>query len=594
MKYAHIEEETPSYHRRYDFFIDKFAALCHSNHKDLEQRKQLRLSGLKGIKGLIRKIVSDDLQVDLWDNKHMTKILPSLLFNMQNKDLDDVVYGYEQDQRLGELSNSHSDTDSTQVSPKVIAEECLRELFSRATFGHVTTVLKPVFEHFDNHHLWEGSTHEPADKFASYAFKIIMYSIQPQHSYAVVQSLMCHLDYVSNVEVDEVLFENQIRVRTGIVNVLKDIISIPVSAAFGPSMISMVQSLIYHLRDSIVNSNGKYAEQEKSFQDAILNTLGEFTTNIPDYQKIEVMMCIISKVPPPSATLPADIELQNIILNGLLKVTSKYKPSNSVQAFPTSLLNLLLSRALAPDPNVRLTVQKILHQLLDRHNNLPHLLKPFTDKPPEQLVIENRKDRYDISFVKKHVHEILINIFNHVQLASNTSAIFDSIYTTMALICIEVNNEEVLIDLLRLTFAMQDLAINKTASISDQHRCYIHSLVAAFLHLFSHLKAIPAICTHVEQVIKRRNSHAQHLLPEFNCLVATFKGDVVPEPSATSPTRQNSVENVDHHSDQLLFDKNVIAEALQSTGHETATLTVPFLTSNEGNCQIHSLIRFNI
>ena len=31
VKYANIEEDAPSYHRRYDFFVSKFSAMCHSS-----------------------------------------------------------------------------------------------------------------------------------------------------------------------------------------------------------------------------------------------------------------------------------------------------------------------------------------------------------------------------------------------------------------------------------------------------------------------------------------------------------------------------------------------------------------------------------
>ena len=44
---------------------------------------RLRGSGLRGIQGVIRKTVSDDLQTNIWDHTHMDKIVPSLLYNMQ-------------------------------------------------------------------------------------------------------------------------------------------------------------------------------------------------------------------------------------------------------------------------------------------------------------------------------------------------------------------------------------------------------------------------------------------------------------------------------------------------------------------------------
>lgn len=81
VKFANINEDTPSYHRRYDFFISKFSSMCHSDSQDL--RDSLRLAGIKGLQGVIRKTVSDDLVENIWEAQHMEKIVPSLLFNMQ-------------------------------------------------------------------------------------------------------------------------------------------------------------------------------------------------------------------------------------------------------------------------------------------------------------------------------------------------------------------------------------------------------------------------------------------------------------------------------------------------------------------------------
>lgn len=49
MKFANVEEDTPSYHRRYDFFVSKFASLCHSNHVEVDVMNSLRVAGLRGI-----------------------------------------------------------------------------------------------------------------------------------------------------------------------------------------------------------------------------------------------------------------------------------------------------------------------------------------------------------------------------------------------------------------------------------------------------------------------------------------------------------------------------------------------------------------
>lgn len=84
VRFANIEEDTPSYHRRYDFFISKFSSMCHGNHENVELRDSIRVAGIRGLQGVIRKTVSDDLVENIWDKTHMEKIVPSLLFNMQN------------------------------------------------------------------------------------------------------------------------------------------------------------------------------------------------------------------------------------------------------------------------------------------------------------------------------------------------------------------------------------------------------------------------------------------------------------------------------------------------------------------------------
>lgn len=36
VKFANIEEDTPSYHRSYDFFVSRFSEMCHSEHEDAD------------------------------------------------------------------------------------------------------------------------------------------------------------------------------------------------------------------------------------------------------------------------------------------------------------------------------------------------------------------------------------------------------------------------------------------------------------------------------------------------------------------------------------------------------------------------------
>lgn len=42
------------------------------------------MAGIKGLQGVVRKTVKDELQANIWDPQHMDKIVPSLLFNLQS------------------------------------------------------------------------------------------------------------------------------------------------------------------------------------------------------------------------------------------------------------------------------------------------------------------------------------------------------------------------------------------------------------------------------------------------------------------------------------------------------------------------------
>ncbi|XP_022250814.1 protein EFR3 homolog B-like isoform X2 [Limulus polyphemus] len=551
VKFANIEEDTPSYHRRYDFFVSKFSSLCHNNHSDPETRNKLRVAGLKGLQGVVRKTVSDDLQVNIWDEIHMEKIIPSLLFNMQEN--------YET-----------PDSPQDETTPWTLAENCLRELMSRATFGHIRSVIRPVLKHLDNHELWVKES-------AIHMFKVIMYSIQAQYSYAVIQLLMSHLDEKSRVDDSgqrkpSARPRADAKVRRGIVTVLSNIVAIAAGESIGPSVLEIFNSLLNHLRNSIDVKNTTPADHENEtlLQEAVINTLGVFANNLPDYQKIEIMMFIMGKVPlSGEESRNTDVLLQHILLKSLLEVGTKYRTVQMAQAFPSAFLQPLLDMSLATDPAVRLVVQQIFHTLLDRHENLPKLQKTSVDGPLPQLTVD-KCSRQDMMFIKKNGPEIMVHIYENVQLTNNTKDNFEALYVTLGLLCIELGSDsEALIELMRLIFAIQDLP-NTTSAMTASHRASVHALVASFLYVVGHLTAIPSFCTHIEQIIKNRRERARHLLPwEDN---------------------KQALNSLPEVTDDLLFDKTVVAEALQSSGHDTSRLLTPYMPRNLGEVNVNRSI----
>lgn len=44
---------------------------------------RIRVSGIRGLQGVVRKTVDDELQVNIWEPRHMEKIVPALLVNLQ-------------------------------------------------------------------------------------------------------------------------------------------------------------------------------------------------------------------------------------------------------------------------------------------------------------------------------------------------------------------------------------------------------------------------------------------------------------------------------------------------------------------------------
>ncbi|KAG8122971.1 hypothetical protein E2320_018417, partial [Naja naja] len=280
-------------------FLKMVAKLLESEKPDLQilgtnSFVKIRMSGIKGLQGVVRKTVNDELQANIWDPQHMDKIVPSLLFNLQHAE--------EAESR----SPSPLQTaEKEKENPAELAERCLRELLGRAAYGNIKNAIKPVLIHLDNHSLWEPNT------FAIRCFKIIMYSIQPQHSHLVIQQLLSHLDANS---------KSAATVRAGIVEVLSEAAIIAASGSVGPTVLEVFNTLLRQLRLSIDYAlTGSYdcviaggtkiikEHEERMFQEAIIKTTGSFASTLPTYQRSEVMLFIMSKVPLPSLHHPVDM-----------------------------------------------------------------------------------------------------------------------------------------------------------------------------------------------------------------------------------------------------------------------------------------------
>ncbi|KAM4728363.1 protein EFR3 homolog A isoform 9-T9 [Anableps anableps] len=562
VKFANIEEDTPSYHRRYDFFVSQFSAMCHSTHEDPETRTRIRVAGIKGLQGVVRKTVNDELQAIIWEPQHMDKLIPSMLFNMQ--DADDL-------DRVGHPSTPSGTGQDGEENPAVLAENCFRELLGRAAYGNMKNAVRPVLVHLDHHHLWDPN------EFAVSCFRIIMYSIQAQHSHHVIQQVLNHLDGHN---------KSTPRVRAGIVQVLLETVAIAAKGSVGPTVLEVFNTLLKHLRMSVdfelgessrrnssssVSSVRGRESDERIVQNAIIQTIGFFGGNLPDYQRAEVMMFIMGKVPvygTPCHTLDTvkighqgTKRIQTMLLSSLIMVTSGFKSKSMSAALPPPFLDPLFSISLMEDSELRQLVLEILHNIIDRHDNRAKLRGIRIIPNVAALKIKREKiSKQDVAFMKKHGQQLYRHVYLGCKEEDNVHKNFELLFTTLAILTIELANEEVVIDLIRLSIALQEMTLNNEENMPMSIRCGIMALVAAYLNFLSQMIANPPFCQHVSKVVELRTLDAPYLLPEH-----IFR-DKCPLP-----------ESLDKDDRQLYFQTADMAECLAGPGYNVERLSIPYI-----------------
>ncbi|VDM42272.1 unnamed protein product [Toxocara canis] len=261
------------------------------------------------------------------------------------------------------------------------------------------------------------------------------------------------------------------------------------------------------------------------------------------------------------------------------KVATKYKTAYLATIFADSFLGTLLQLALVADPCVRLDTQHIFHTLLDRHDNvslLAHL--PYVPNVADVQLTVEKCSRADQMFMQKHVVPFTNMLYKSVCLVpevreSNMMEHIDAILCTMALLCVEVGIDEVIIELFRLSFALQAIAVESSSGFGGAKRIAIHNMVARYLNLSSQLMAIPSLCQHVQQVVKERamRSHISlNLLAEGNACGALSE-------AVDGEGKERAAVGLEEDA-SLLFDKSDVAEMLKASGKDVQRFAIPFVT----------------
>jgi len=503
-KFSKIEEETPSYHRSYDFFISRFAGMCMCSNGDDDLRKRLSVSGLEGLLGVIRKTVSEDLAENIWEAKHMDKIVGALLFNLN---VNEMGMSLEGDSVARATPDPLGNGKMATANDK--ADQILRELVNSASStADIRAILGPVLRHMDENKIWRSDDHSDHPSKAVYIFNAIMFSIQADLAYVVIEQILSHLDSM-----------NTVGQKSNVADVLARIIGIGVSdSTVGPAVLEIINALLKHLEKS-VSLGRKYEEPGsrdlQSYQSALLRGLGEYTAKMPDFQKTENMTFILGKIPMDAHGREAvDTDIQHIFMKALFSVAEKHTSTLFSSTFSTVLLRSLLGLLNATDADVRLLVVQTFQILVDRHGNLEKLSIPTTQCGGLGLNgFPSKPNRADQLFVQKSVFKVYAGFKTVLMEQNNSKEFLDAIFTTVALLSVETSGvDESPFFLLDLLGAMQDIAIKEMA-LSTENRFALHAVAIALLGMLALMVNIPEIDAIVETIKNEREDKAPHMLP---------------------------------------------------------------------------------
>ncbi|TPP58745.1 hypothetical protein FGIG_11256 [Fasciola gigantica] len=85
VEFSQIEDDVPNYLKEYNDLIDHFCSMAHASSPNIRERNKVRMAGIFGIQGVVRKTVGDQLHLDVVHGSNMNKIIPSLLLNIFEK-----------------------------------------------------------------------------------------------------------------------------------------------------------------------------------------------------------------------------------------------------------------------------------------------------------------------------------------------------------------------------------------------------------------------------------------------------------------------------------------------------------------------------
>ncbi|KAL5482081.1 hypothetical protein EMCRGX_G022364 [Ephydatia muelleri] len=428
----HEEENTP-YHRQYNFLIDRFAVLACTPEQQ-ESHLQIRVSGLKALKGLLAKMRREqELQLTIWEPDHLSKIVSAFLINMQDQASE------IQPAELDELA--------------LEAKGGLQELVRLAGLGHIDDVIRPIMRHFDASMTWTGHR-----QFTEKVFLCTMEAMQKQDRYKVLQGLVNHLDADASI-------------KEGVLTTLSNCVAMGADGSVGPFVLEVFQTLIRHLRAMCESSSGS---DLASFQAATVRAMGEFARALPDYQKPDILILINDHVTPPQANNSMENQrLTGAILKCLRAVADTYRPSVLEMGYAEPLFLSLLKVLRFSDPGFQLDVAHIWHRLIDRHQNKGKI--PFTTTWERLEDLGLSLGTVSQSFIDQVATTLHAYLCEHAQILSTSLENLKAFYQLLALLLLECGSA-IVSDATSYLSRLQETALTNSA-LTARHRIALHAIL---------------------------------------------------------------------------------------------------------------------
>merc|ERR1719315_604520 len=302
-------------------------------------------------------------------------------------------------------------------------------------------------------------------------------------------------------------------VRVGIATVLSRIFtSRAIDASVGPSVLETINALLTHLRTSVEQAQASRDPNpdQQRYHEALLTALGEYSSSLPNFQMIEIMMFILGKAPH-----QVDSELQHMLLKALLTVAEKFVPVQFSTTFPITFLTPLLDKLHSPDPDARLLVLRIFSTLIDRKNNLEKLEQPTVEPRSDLLAQKPNFNKQDNTFFQKHGEKIYRELIRVLKGETINVEFLEHFYTTVALLLLECNSDENIRMQLDLIGEVQEIATNNDnrLRLSNANKFALHATCISLLSVVSFVVRIPDIFEYKDRLVSLRRQLVPHLLP---------------------------------------------------------------------------------